>query len=141
MLKKHQDLIKKADDLIRQEMVNYDKWLTGLYYNLDSPVIYDIWKNYDGDHSDVCEHIMKRERKQKSILWEAALITVMEDAMVYYGNGYGFRYIDPNLEECMKRYNYIKKLISSKHNPVISLLSGASLQRIGGTWYFLNYQV
>lgn len=140
MLKKHQDLIKKADELIYHDILEYDKRFTSLYLS-DSNIFKD-WENHnDDEHFKVCEDIMKRERRHNSILWEAALITVMESAIVYFNDGYGFRYVGPNLQKCMERYKYIKKVISSKHNPVISLLSGASLQRIGGTWYFLNYQV
>ena len=140
MLKKHQELIKKVDELIHHDILEYDKRFTSLYLS-DSNIFKD-WENHnDDEHFKVCEDIMKRERIHNSILWEAALITVMESAIVYYGNGYGFRYIGPNLENCMKRYKCIKKLISSKRHPVINLVTDASLQKINGTWYFLNYQV
>ena len=140
MLKKHQELIKKADELIHHDILEYGKRFTSLYFSNSN--IFKDWENHNNDeHFKVCEDIMKRERIHNSILWEAALITVMESAIVHYGNGYGFRYIGPNLENCMKRYKYIKKLISSKHHPVINLVTDASLQKINGTWYFLNYQV
>ena len=140
MLKKHQELIKKADELIYHDILEYDRRFASLY--LSNSNIFKDWENHnDDEHFKVCEDIMKRERKHNSILWEAALITVMESAIVCYGNGYGFRYIGPNLENCMKRYKYIKKLISSKHSQIINLVTDASLQKINGTWYFLNYQV
>ena len=140
MLKKHQELIKKADELIHYDILEYDKKFTSLYLS-DSNIFKD-WENHnDDEHFKVCEYIMRKERKYNSILWEAALITVMESSIVHYTNGYGFRYIGPNLENCMKRYKYIKKLISSKRHPVINLVADASLQKINGTWYFLNYQV
>lgn len=139
MLKKHQDLIKKADELIYHDILEYDKRFTSLYLS-DSNIFKD-WENHnDDEHFKVCEDIMKRERKHNSILWEAALITVMESAIVYFNDGYGFRYVGPNLQKCMERYKYIKKVISSKHYPTINLLTNASLKRINGNWYFRKYQ-
>ena len=140
MLKKHQELIKKADELIYHDILGYDKRFTSLY--LSNSNIFKDWENHnDDEHFKVCEDIMKREHNQNSILWEAALITVMESAIVYFNDGYGFRYVGPNLEKCMKRYKHIKKLISSKRHPIINLLTNASLQRIDGNWYFFNHQV
>ena len=139
MLKKHQELIKKADELIHHDILEYDKRFVSLYLN-DSDIFKDWVNHNDDEYFKVCEDIMKRERTHNSILWEAALITVMESSIVHYTNGYGFRYVGPNLDECMKRYKYIMKLISSKRHPIINLLTNASLQKINGNWYFFNYQ-
>ena len=77
MLKKHQELIKKADELIHHDILEYDKRFTSLYLS-DSNIFKD-WENHnDDEHFKVCEDIMKRERIHNSILWEAALKWMVE---------------------------------------------------------------
>lgn len=122
----YRHLIREAADLLHQEVEEYNR-LIG-----DSDCDSEVFSFFD--LGVLYTNIMAKEKERNSIIWESALITVMESSLLVF-SGYGFHYVEPDIPECEFKYKYFKKLISKKRNPVIKIFSSGRLRRYRGIWH------
>ena len=131
----YRQLIREAAELLDKTIGEFSTPFSG------NPYI-DMYGDDDDeftyfDHGEVCEYIMKKECKHNSILWETALITVLESAMLSYNKfKFGVDYYEPDIKECESKYKYFKKLISKKRNPKIKIKFDGVLEKVDGMWHF-----
>ena len=130
----YRQLIREAAELLNKTIGEFGSPFSGNPY-MDMYGDDDEFRYFD--RGEVFEYIMRKARTTNSILWEAALITVMESAMLSDNEfGFGVDYYEPDMEECEFKYKHFKKLVSKRRNLKIKVKFDGVLERVDGRWHF-----